>query len=670
VSILEGLLEKRASTGAATALSNPNSFLYNWFSGGASDAASGMAVSETTALNIAAVYSAVNVSARTISSLPLKVYKSLEPRGKDEARDHPLYPILKTTPNGDVTSAAWRRTMQGDVLLWGNGYSEIERDGGARAIGLHRRHPSRVTPERVAGKLVYRVTNHNKPDSSVAAADMLHIPNFSTDGIKGLSPIQAHREGLGLALAAERTAGAFFGNGTFFGGFIKAPGNMSPEARERLRLSLEALHKGPDRAHKFAVLDEGMDYQSSGVPPEDAQLLAVRLFQVSEVARLYNLPPHKLGDLENATYSNIEEQSLAFAQDHVVPWLVVWEQELQRKLFGGTEYFAEHVTHGLLRGDFATRSEGYVKMILNGIMTRNEVRNLENLNPAEGGDQYIVPQNVALLDDDGVPVPVSGPSMPPPIAGEVRSMDVEFRANRSLEDRWRIQETFRQLIEDALHRVVARERNAIKRQLKKMPEQGRPGFTEWVVEFYADHREFVSRALTPVLLALLREVSAVAIAEAGAEAGEIEQRLGEFTDGYTEAATTRYVKTQENQLVALVREAESEEEAAALVEERLTGWQDTTASKTALKEATQATSAISRAVYALAGVTVIQWVANRGACPICTKMHGRTVEVSGAFLRKGETVDPEDEQTAPLQTKQIIQHPPLHRGCKCGVSPK
>jgi hypothetical protein len=417
-----------------------------------------------------------------------------------------------------------------------------------------------------------------------------------------------------------------------------------------------------------------MDFAASGIKPEDAQLLGVRLFEVREVARIFNLPPHKLGDLADATFSNVEQQNLDYLVDGIVPRLVVWEQELDYKL--GLEeqgLFAEHLVDGILRSDFETRTEGYTKMVRSGLMSRNDVRMKENMNPIDGGDRFFVSADMVALDDDGTPVP------PPQLGRAIRSIrkldgpfsrqtETEWR-NTSLNDRWRIQETFRSLIEEALARVVTRERNAISRQMKQMPEMGTMGFSEWLQEFYEEHREFYRSVIGPILLALLAEISTVARREVGLSAEEVTEPLTEFEEEFVGSSAARYSNTQRNQLQKLTREAGSVEEATELIEQRLTEWTESVAPKVSLQESTRATSAVSKMIYAVGGISILRWVANSNACPLCRRMHGRTVEISGRFLERGEVVDPEEEGTEPLVTKQIIDYPPLHRGCVCGVSP-
>lgn len=674
--ILEALIEKRASAGVATALGNPDSWLYNWFGGGSSTTASGITVTESTALNIAAVTAAVNAVTGTMSSLPLKLYRNIDPRGKEEAKDDPLYRIMKTAPNRFMSSALLRRTMQGDIELWGNGYAEIERSNGGQPLAVHRRHPSRVTPEFVGGNLVYRIANQSKKDSIVPANDMLHVQSFSTDGIRGISPIRAHAETLGLSMAAERFGAAFFGNGTFFGGFIKRPDQMPKEAQERLRNQLEALHKGPDRAHRFVILDAGMDFQATGIPPEDAQLLETRTFQIREVARIFNVPPHMLADLADATFSNVEHLDLIYLKHSLTPRLVTWEQELDRKLLPlGTDLFFEHVVDGLLRSDFQTRTEGTSRLIQSGQLTPNEGRALDNRNPMEGGDRLYLALNLAALDEEGLPIapanpvgPAGGPDGPQRSRAIKRQVE---RRNESLSNRWRIQESFLGLIEEAFSRILVPEKNAVSRQLKKMPEIGEPAFSEWLNEFYEEHRSFVLRVLVPVLTALLREVSIVAMREIEAVEEQLSEFLEEFETEYIEGAASRYTRSQNNQLQALLREATNPEEAAELIEERLAGWSETTAEKSALKESTQASNAVSRAIYAAAGVSLITWRANADGCPLCQELNGRTVSISAPFVGIGEMVNPSNraEGVTPLVVKNIIQHPPLHKGCICSVSP-
>ncbi|MCM8710811.1 phage portal protein [Clostridium sp. SYSU_GA19001] len=368
----------------------------------------GVVVNEETAMRISAVYACVRVIAETVASLPLPLYKRL-PRGKEKATYHPLYTVLHDMPNSDMTSFSFRETMMTHLLLWGNAYAQIIKRGNQIAE-LWPLHPAYVRVEREPGtnKLIYRYTGGTQ-EIVYSSEQILHICGLSFDGIKGLSPISMARETIGLAQATEEFGSRFFSNGARPGGILQHPGIVKDP--ERLRKSWEEVYKGVQNSHKIAVLEEGMTYKEIGIPPNDAQFLETRKFQLNEICRIFRVPPHLIGDLERATFSNIEHQSIDFVVHTIRPWLVRWEQAIQKALIPEEEralYFTKFTVDGLLRGDFKTRMDGYAVGRQNGWYSANDIREFEDLNPIPeemGGDLYLVNGNMmtatAALKNNG-----------------------------------------------------------------------------------------------------------------------------------------------------------------------------------------------------------------------------------------------------------------------------
>jgi HK97 family phage portal protein len=401
---------------------------------------SGVAVNEQTALNYSAVWAAVQRISGDVGSLPLVLYRRVGD-GKEPLRDHPTYRLLHDQPNPDMTAVVFRETLQAHLLTWGNAYAEIEWRGDGRPYALWPIEPNRVTPERTkGGGLRYKVQGYDKADVYFAPEDMLHIPGLGFDGTCGYSVIQKARESIGLGIAMERFGGAFFGNGTTFGGILTHPGRLSELARKNIRDSFNAKHQGVQRAHHFGLLEEGMTYTPLGVPPDDAQFLETRRFQVAEIARWYQLPPHMLGDLERATFSNIEQQQIDYHTGTLRRWLVRWEQEINRKLVlqQGTQ-FVEHVIDGLLRGDIESRYAAYAVGRQWGWLSADDVRSKENMNPlpSDAGKIYLVPINMAPADRinevidkqvEPTPAPVvraSGEDMTPAVLAQIELLRQE-----------------------------------------------------------------------------------------------------------------------------------------------------------------------------------------------------------------------------------------------------
>lgn len=362
----------------------------------------GVPVSEFTALNYSAVWSAVSVIAADVASLPLVLYKRTEKDGKDRFLDSKLYELLHDAPNPEMGSMVFREALQAHVMTWGNAYAEIQRDDLGRPVALWPITPDRVSPFRDGPQLKYRVTNPSGSQNVLLPRDMLHVPGLGFDGVTGYSVIQKARESISLGLATEQFGGTFFGNGSTFGGVLSYKEKLTAEVKQGIRESIDASHTGVQRAHKFIILGGDVKYDKLGIPPNDAQFLETRRFQVTEIARWFQIPPHKLGDLERATFSNIEQQDIEYYRSCLRRWLVRWEQELNRKLIPPLErkqQFFKHNVEGFLRGDSAARSAFYTSMCNLGVYSINMVLEAEDLNKiGTSGDGHLVQGNLVPVD--------------------------------------------------------------------------------------------------------------------------------------------------------------------------------------------------------------------------------------------------------------------------------
>lgn len=376
---------------------------------------SGKAVNERSAMQTTAVYACVRILSEAIASLPLHVYKYDENGGKTMVTDHPLYKILHDEPNPEMTSFVFRETMMSHLLIWGNAYAQIIRDGAGRVIALYPLLPNRMEVDRdERGNLYYTYSRQSDEnpylketkDYILKPEEVLHIPALGFNGLKGFSPIAMAKNAVGMTLACEEYGASFFANGANPGGVLEHPGVLKDPAR--VRESWNEVYRGSNNAHKIAVLEEGMKYQQIGIPPEEAQFLETRKFQLNEIARLYRIPPHMIGDLDKSSFNNIEQQSLEFVKYTLDPWVIRWEQSLQKALFLPGEkgtYFVKLNVDGLLRGDYKSRMEGYSIGLQNGFMSPNDVRELEDLNPIpdeEGGNLYLVNGALCRLRDAGI----------------------------------------------------------------------------------------------------------------------------------------------------------------------------------------------------------------------------------------------------------------------------
>ena len=407
--ILSGLFRSRDKPTDRTAGSS-----YSFFLGGT---ASGKYVTERSAMQMTAVYCCVRILSEAVASLPLQFYRYTDDGGKEKAVDHPLYFLLHDEPNPEMTSFIFRETLMTHLLLWGNAYSQIIRNGKGEVVALYPLMPDRMKVDRDEhGRLYYEYTVYDSDDVDgrkgtdkvgrtvrLQPHDVLHIPGLGFDGLVGYSPIAMAKNAIGLAIATEEYGSKFFANGAAPSGVLEHPGTIKDPSK--VRESWQATFGGSGNSNKIAVLEEGMKYTPISISPEQAQFLETRKFQIDEIARIFRVPPHMIGDLEKSSFNNIEQQSLEFVK---YTWVSRWEQAMVRALLTPDEkkkYFFKFNVDGLLRGDYQSRMNGYATARQNGWMSANDIRELENLDriPAEqGGDLYLINGNMTKLEDAGI----------------------------------------------------------------------------------------------------------------------------------------------------------------------------------------------------------------------------------------------------------------------------
>ena len=383
---------------------------YTFYMGGST---SGKTVTERSAMQMTAVYSCVRILSEAVAGLPLHLYKYTDSGGKAMALDHSLYRLLHDEPNPEMSSFVFRETLMTHLLLWGNAYAQIIRNGKNEIVALYPLMPNKMSVDRDEnGRLYY--TYYRGSDEAIKnkefavtlqPSDVLHIPGLGFDGLVGYSPVAMAKNAIGMAIACEEYGAKFFANGAAPGGVLEHPGTIKDP--QRVRESWQSTFGGSGNANKIAVLEEGMKYTPIGISPEQAQFLETRKFQINEIARIFRVPPHMVGDLEKSSFSNIEQQSLEFVKYTLDPWVIRWEQSIQRSLLNSEEkkkYFAKFNVEGLLRGDYQSRMNGYAIGRQNGWMSANDIRELENLDriPAEdGGDLYLINGNMLPLKNAG-----------------------------------------------------------------------------------------------------------------------------------------------------------------------------------------------------------------------------------------------------------------------------
>ncbi len=389
------IMSYRSLENPANSLSDPD--VVNAFTGGDSFvSSSGQSVTPTKAMRVSAFFRGVDLLSSQIAALPLTVYKKDSSGNRFEAADHVVNRLLHTEPNHLYTSFVFRQTAMVHLLVEdGNFYSIIERDNNYMPKRLWICDPKQVRPIMTDGQMFYFVNGFREP---FPARDMIHVLGLSFDGIVGLTPLKYHAQSLGYSLTLQEFSQRFFKNGANVGAVVEHPNKMTVDQYEMFRDSWDRAYAGTQNAGKTAILQGGAKLNKIGIAPDEAQYLESRKHSVSDIARILGVPPHKIYDLEKATFSNIEQQGIEFVQDSLLPWIRRFESEFDRKLFTEAEkrmpMYSKFNVSGLLRGDAAARGEYYSKLTGAGIMTPDEVRAKEDLN-AKGGmaDELHYPLN-------------------------------------------------------------------------------------------------------------------------------------------------------------------------------------------------------------------------------------------------------------------------------------
>lgn len=639
----------------------------------------GPAVSEEASLQTSAVWACVRIISEGLASLPLMLYRR-DGRRRVRAEDHPLFPILHDEANEEITAFELREFLFAQTLLWGNGYAYIEWDEAGQVREVWPLRSDRVEVWRLEdGNLWYRYSPRNHAEDRLGPRWLPfhmvhHVRGLSGDGVMGYSPIRvAAKEAVGLALATEEFGARFFSNGAQPRVLLMHPGRLSPEAYRRLKESFADENVGLSNAHKTRILEEGMGLETVGIPPEEAQFLETRKFQVTEIARIFRVPPHMLADLERATFSNIEHQSIDFVRYTLRPWMVRHEQAIRRDFLIGADekrrYFAKYVAEGLLRGDTLSRYQSYQSAINASWMTPNEARELEDLDPIEGGDKRLIPLNMV---EEGKPTGPSGRSDPSSAlfaSGSARHLERRADAEEIGRERQRLARAQASTLEDVAARIVRRETADIERAVKKYLVNGDDlqGFLLWIGQFYDEHAAFVARQMRPPLetvALLVLESVASELDDDGLTDQEAD--LLDWLAEYVEGLGNRWSASNRGEIEALLREAEDNAARAEQVQARLDGWAETEAQKVGRRESTRGVNALAKAAYLIAGVTTLMWVADGESCPYCQDLDGKRVGISSFFVEGGTDFQPEGA-AEPLKVRRSVGHPPVHDGCNCSI---
>ena len=598
--------------------SSPDPSMVAFFGGRPS--ATGVVVTPDSALMASAVWRAISLLTKSLASIPLNTYTYLEGAGKSVNTAHALYDLLHNAPNDWQTSYEWREMMVGHLELRGNAYSEIvSSPGNGKITALIPLHPDRVRPHyraMVPGGPKVRFYDYaplDGPSRILLWDEMLHWRGFSTDGISGISRIAMASEAIGLSLAAEEHGARFFSNDATPGGILSHPKTLSEPAQQRLKKSWNDRQQGVTKAHAPAVLEEGMTWTSVGVNSKDAQFLETRKFQVDEVARWFDIPPHKLMEMGASTFGNIEEQNIEFVTDAVIPRCTKIAQACMRDLMSRDDRkksFIDFVVKGLLRGDMKSRFESWAVAKNAGFMSADDIREEENMNPIPGGvgKMYLVPLNMIPADKVGamadkaaapapdpaaIPAPVP-PADPPPEKKSERSAHIA-------ELRSRVAVAHRSLVADAALRALKKEVTAGRRALQAARStQSTAPLTAFVDDFYQDHETFAARAFLAPVRASVEALSAIICLEVNGiplDAAALDALAFRASRDLARA----HIAQSRADLRAVIKSS-SPESCPSAVESLFTAWESTRAAVDAVSGLTTITDNVIAAVAAAAGL--------------------------------------------------------------------
>lgn len=451
----------------------------------------GISVTPDTARRCAAVLACVRVLAETIAHLPFVLYRKDTSGGRIRETDHPLYSLLHDSPNRWQTSFEFREMMMGHVLLRGNAYAQKVTDRSGNLIELVPLNPTKVTPKLTAqGDVYYEFRPGAGGTVYIPGDGMFHLKGYASDGLVGVSPIAESRETIGLAIAAEEFGARSFANDAQPGGVLEHPGKLGEEAIENLRKSIGQQHSGVKNARKYMILEEGMKWTKIGMSQQDTQYIETRKFQLEEIARIFRVPPHLIGHLERATFSNIEHQGLEFVTHTILPWLKRWEQAISQRLMTPPErknMYSEFLVDGLLRGDITVRYQAYAVGRQWGWLSADDVRRLENMDvlPDKQGEKYLLPLN--MIDASKLDEYLMHGQTPEPTDPEEDAVeDADEISTDSNEEEARTfvgEKSFKPVFGSVLERYVER-----------VEKSSKP---------FSDHRKVIEEGLDPIVSGLL-----------------------------------------------------------------------------------------------------------------------------------------------------------------------
>src|SRR3990167_3869287 len=635
---------KRYTVLGGGSLENPSNWVLRTF-GANGNTASGIDVNERTGLLNLDILTCVRIISETIAQLPLVTYKQLGDGVRKRATNHPLYSVLQERANEEMTAFTFKETMQAHLLSWGNAYAWIERNEIGDCVGLWPLLPDRTYPVRSQGSLYYHTTVKKLPtpgDPGIRrvfpARDVFHLPGLGFDGLVGYSVIQMIRESIGLSQAQEEYAGRFYSNGGTPPTALTYAKQLSEDDIKRIKAEWDDGHKGTSNAWKIALLDQGMDIKTIGIPQQDQQFIESRKFSSQKIAGFFRVPANMLGASEAAGPYGVgkEQDQINFRIFTIMPWAVRWEHAISMKLLlrpRDAGYYVKFLMDGLERGDFKSRMDGYA-IGFGKWLTTDEIRGLEEMNPYEApedpddvGKILLWPLNMApaekvaqkSLDEPAPPSSPPDDAPPPPAAAFRRAL---FAAQRGA-------------LLDAADRIIRRETTDLLARSKKKTG-------DWLNVFYEDHRDYIKKQIGPLMRSYAETIGAEVSREIGRDVVVPAAFVGKYIDGYA----SRHVDA-------------SMDDVRAMDPLDLSGWVHRPG-WIATREASQAGNAFAHAAYKAAGVPFVVWQTGDD-CRDCQGLHDKKVVPDQPFARRQDVIDPK------YVPQNGLGHPPHCEGCECVI---
>lgn len=642
----------------------------------------GVGVSPDSAMRYSTVWACVRLLAESIAQMPVHLYRKLPDGSRQRITDHPLAEILAVKPNSWQTSFEYFEFLVTALCLRGNNYAYKTTVKSGTIAELIPLMPQSVTVVRDGYAVSYRVRFEDGNVETFPQDKIHHVRGLTLDGFVGVSPIGYQRNTIGLGIAAENHGGHLFKNGAMPSGTLSHPSQLSDEAYTRIRNSWETTHGG-DRQGGVAILEEGLKFDPITMSNEDAQYLEVRQFQRTEICSIYRVPPHMIGDLTKSSFSNITQQSLEMVKYTFLPWCRRIESAIARDLLTEQErqrgLYVEFLLSGLERADIEQRYRSYNIGIMSGILSPNECRAMENRNPRPGGDIYLAPLNMAdstngmPADDAGDhgdegAAKASGQTSIKSISAAAPAPPGRPLVTKGVQAREQLRETFSPRFQVLAAGLVKYETSKLRDAMAANDGRADGAFAGSMDEIYRQLPDYIRNQFLGLMREYAVAVRDAALVEIDSDMKIDQDQLATLVEEILVSFTARHIGSSEGQLAALINDTVLEEVPAA-IEQRLSEWAATRSQKIADREPVQQESAVSRWVWAAAGVTQLQWQ-RRGSksCPFCKALNGKIVGIDEPFVEAGDFT-PEGHEESPLKVRGPKLHAPIHQGCVCVITP-